>query len=178
VAADFLVRQHFLFASPAAAPLLSTNFFKTLLLFAFFFKNLSFDFFTEIAAGDIAIEFAGPLSLAFHLNSGGQMFQINARSGFIDFLAAFARAQDKFLDEIILTDMQPLHPRSDLAHFFFADVHTIQSLSSQLQNSSACKIALSRPIAHKMPQNHRFSTAVEFCWLALSISLISLQWID
>ena len=62
-----------------------------------FFESLA-----ELAPGDVAIEFAGALLLAFHLDARGEVLEVNTRSGFVDFLATTAAALDEFFKQGVI----------------------------------------------------------------------------
>lgn len=78
---------------------------------------LLFDLFTESLASDLTIFLSGSRILAAHLDSGGDMLQVDTVRGLVDFLSTATRTEHETLLEIILVDVVPLHPLFERALF-------------------------------------------------------------
>src|SRR5690606_18890140 len=63
----------------------------------------------EADAGDIAVLLPRTGLLAAHLVAAGEMLQIDAGGGFVDFLPAAPGAENKALLEILFADPEALH---------------------------------------------------------------------
>lgn len=63
-----------------------------------------FELLAEFAASDEAVHFAGAIDLALDADAGGQVFEENTVGGFVDFLAASARAADEFFQQLDIGD--------------------------------------------------------------------------
>ncbi len=115
------VGDHALFLFAGFLALLAADFFDLLLAFG---EDAVFDFVDAIAelfAGEVAIELAGALALAFDLYAGGLVFQVNARRRFVDLLSARTRTRDEFFHKIFLADFQHGHPFFLCSNFFRGD---------------------------------------------------------
>jgi hypothetical protein len=74
----------------------------------------SFQLFAEQGAGEVAVEVAGTFALAFYLDSGGEVFEIDAGRGFVDFLATGTGATNEAFEKIALPDAEACHALKQL----------------------------------------------------------------
>ena len=105
-----LLGQHLLFGSAGSAPLLAADLFDLLLAGAFGLIDLLFELLAQLSAGEVAVELSRAVPLAFDLDPGRQVLEIDARTRLIDFLPPAARTQNELLDEIIISDPEGFHP--------------------------------------------------------------------
>jgi len=98
------VVEHTVFGTAGSAAFLAADFFVSLLSGGSFAIAEFFESFAEFASGDVAVEFAGALLLAFDFDAGGDVFEVNTGGGFVDFLTSVTTACDKFFDEGFRSD--------------------------------------------------------------------------
>jgi len=115
---DALVGHRAEFRAAGAPAFLAADFFDFLLTGGFAAETDVIEAVAQFSPCEMAVEFAGALALAFDLDAGGQMFQIYARRGLVDFLAAGTGAKNEFLHKILLADAECGHPFVEGGLFF------------------------------------------------------------
>ena len=85
---------------------MAADFFLGLFSCGFFAVPDFFKSFAKFAPGDVAVELAGSLLLALHLNARGAVFEVYTGSGFVDLLTTTAAALDEFLEQSVLGDAE------------------------------------------------------------------------
>lgn len=84
-------------------------------------ENLVFVEVTKFTPREEAIDLAGALALAFHLNAGWLVFEIYTRRGFVDLLPAASGATDELLGEIGVSNFELNHSHTKCLTFLLGD---------------------------------------------------------
>jgi hypothetical protein len=98
-----------------ASALLTANLLLELLAFRFDPFGLLLELFTKFLARDVTIHDPGAVLLAFDLESGRLVLEINTGGRLVDLLPPTTRATDEFFHEVLIQDPKLRHP---LSQFF------------------------------------------------------------
>ena len=105
-----LVGNKLFFLGGTALSILTTQFCHFLLIFLLFLTSLLFDAPTKLVPCKLAISFARAALLAFNLNACWLVVYVDARRGLVDLLTATSLTQNKFFDDVFLSNPKLHHP--------------------------------------------------------------------
>ena len=118
---DLLFSEHLLFCPFWAFSLLAANLFYFLSFFAFPPSYHLIYFLNKEHPCAIAVQRLWTLLLAFHLDPGRDMFQINTGRDLVNMLSPFSSWTDKRFFDLFFPDIQGVHLFSKFFLFWEAD---------------------------------------------------------
>jgi hypothetical protein len=122
IALELFVGEHFILGPLGTLALLASDLRDPLFGRAPFSLDDPLEFIGQDATGQETVERLRTLLLAFDLEAGGDVLEIDARRDLVDVLAAVAARADELLLDVLLEQPELLHPLAESLFLVGGDV--------------------------------------------------------